>query len=217
MKKIFLFMIGLILSVKVSAQIPYFAGTVGDGKLYGYSSVKFRPGINNQETYSTFQYGLGDHFATGMDLYTGLNSAYWGCLLRYGQKFSKWFNIGGAVTPSFNLNDNFKFSYITGAMYMNGAITNDGNLFWCSNTWWGINDGADNTITNYEYLGYSISLKNGQAITPMVGTIHSWKFNQDVDIAAGFYYTIKNWNVYVWGNDFLKDHPRFIVGIDFIL
>jgi hypothetical protein len=33
------------------AQIPYFAGTVGDGLLYGYSSVKARPGINRQETY----------------------------------------------------------------------------------------------------------------------------------------------------------------------
>ena len=47
------------------AQIPYYAGTVGDGKLYGYTSLKVRPGINHQETYTTFQYGLGDHWATG--------------------------------------------------------------------------------------------------------------------------------------------------------
>ena len=25
------------------------------------------------------------------------------------------------------------------------------------------------------------------------------------------------WNIYVWGNDFLKKHPRFIIGIDFAL
>ena len=49
--------IALLASIKAIAQIPYFAGTVGDGKLYGYSSVKVRPGINHQETYTTFQYG----------------------------------------------------------------------------------------------------------------------------------------------------------------
>ena len=72
MKKVAALIIGLLLSVHVLAQIPYYAGTVGNGKLYGYTSVKVRPGINKQETYTTFQYGLGDHFATGLDLYTGL-------------------------------------------------------------------------------------------------------------------------------------------------
>ena len=51
----------------------------------------------------------------------------------------------------------------------------------------------------------------------MVGAIHSWRFDQDVDIAAGFYYTLKKWNFYVWGNDFLKAHPRVAIGIDFTL
>jgi hypothetical protein len=203
--------------LKAFAQIPYYAGTVGDGKLYGYSSVKARPGINHQETYTTFQYGLGDHFATGMDLYTGLNCAYWGVLARYGVSISKWYNIGAEATSSFNLNDSFKFSYLTSALYMNGAISNDGHLFWCTNTWWIVNEGADNTFSNYEYLGYSIGLKNGDSLTPMVGAIHSWKFDQDADIAAGFYYTRKNWTLYIWGNDFLKSHPRMVVGIDFVL
>lgn len=217
MKNFLLSFLLILTAFAAKAQIPYFAGTVGDGKLYGYTSVKARPGINAQETYSTFQYGIGKEWAAGMDLYTGVGSAYWGANIRYGHKFNKWIGIGGEVTPSFNLNDNFKYSYTTAAMYMNGAITKDGNLFWCSNTWWGINKDADNTITNYEYLGYAISLKNGHAITPMVGAIHSWKFDQDVDLAAGFYYTIKNWNIYLWGNDFFKDHPRVIVGIDFVL
>ena len=88
----------LAVSYRAFAQIPYYAGTVGDGKLYGYTSLKARPGINNQETYSTFQYGLGDHFATGMDLYTGPGSAYWGALVRFGVKPSKWFNIGAEFT-----------------------------------------------------------------------------------------------------------------------
>lgn len=217
MVKVLLSFFLVFAAIAAKAQIPYFAGTVGDGKLYGYTSVKARPGINVQETYSTFQYGIGMEWAAGMDLYTGVGSAYWGANIRYGHKFNKWIGIGGEVTPSFNLNDNFKYSYTTAAMYMNGAITKDGNLFWCSNTWWGINKDADNTITNYEYLGYAFNLKNGYAITPMVGAIHSWKFDQDVDLAAGFYYTIKNWNIYLWGNDFFMDHPRIIVGIDFVL
>ena len=47
MRKVVGVAIGLLLSMKVMAQIPYFAGTVGDGKLYGYTSVKARPGINH--------------------------------------------------------------------------------------------------------------------------------------------------------------------------
>lgn len=207
----------LLFSLRGMAQIPYFAGTVGDGLLYGYSSVKCRPGIDKQETYTTFQYGIGDHLAAGIDLYTGPDCAYWGSLVRYGMSFSKWFNAGAELTSSFNLNDSFRFAYLTSALYLNGAITADGRLFWATNSWWVVKDGAANTVSNYEYLGYTFRLKNGHAVTPMAGAIHSWKFDQDVDLAAGFYYTLKNWNFYVWGNDFLKDHPRLIVGIDFAL
>ena len=160
---------------------------------------------------------MGDHFATGIDLYTGLNCAYWGGLVRYGVGISKWLNVGAEVIPSFDLNDSFSFSYLTSALYMNGALTANGRLFWCTNTWWGVKKGADNTFSNYEYLGYSIPLGSGHAITPMAGALHSWLFDQDVDVAAGFYHTLKNWNLYVWGNDFLKAHPRIIVGIDFAL
>lgn len=206
-----------VMAMTASAQVPYFAGTVGNGKLYGYTSLKVRPGVNAQETYTTFQYGIGDYTAAGLDLYTSNGSSYAGYLFRAGKKFSKWFGVGGQVTPSFDLSDNFRFSYLTAALYMNGSLTKDGRFFWCSNTWWGVNDGADNTLTNWEYLGYSIPTAKGQSITPMVGVIHSWQFDQNADIAAGFYYTIKNWNIYLWGNDFLKDHPRVVVGVDFAL
>lgn len=215
MKKFVLSFIGMLLPMYAVAQIPYYAGTVGDGKMYGYSSLKVRPGINHQETYSTFQYGLGDRWATGIDLYTGPDCAFWGTLIRYGLCLNKWFNIGAEVTPSFNLNDSFKFSYLTSALYLNGALSKDSRFFWCTNTWWVVNRDKEYTFSNYEYLGYTINIRNGRSITPMVGAIHSWKFDQDVDLAAGFYYTFKNWNLYVWGNDFLKRHPRLIVGIDF--
>lgn len=217
MKKVISVLCALLIVTAATAQVPYFAGTVGNNKLYGYTSLKLRPGINAQETYTTFQYGLGSYTAVGLDLYTGTGSNYAGYLFRAGKKISKWFGIGGQITPSFDLSNNFKFSYLTTALYMNGAISQDGNFFWCSNTWWGVNDGSPYTLTNWEYLGYAFSLRNGHSITPMVGTIHSWKFDQDVDIAAGLYYTIKNWNIYLWGNDFLKDHPRMVVGVDFAL
>ena len=37
------------------------------------------------------------------------------------------------------------------------------------------------------------------------------------DLAAGLYYTFNAWNLYVWGNDILKSHPRIVIGIDFSL
>lgn len=217
MKRLFGIFAGLLLACQSFAQIPYYAGTVGDGLLYGYTSLKCRPGVNRQETYSTFQYGIGSHFATGIDLYTGPGSAYWGGLIRYGNKFSQWFNIGGEVMSSFNLNDNFRFSYVTTGLYMNGALRRDGSLFWCTNTWWVANRGADDDWSNYEYVGYNIRLRNGHSLTPMAGTIHSWKFNQDIDVAAGLYYTFGKWTVYAWGNDVLKSHPRLVLGLEFIL
>ena len=151
-----------------------------------------------------------------VDIYTGVGSAYWGFLVRYGLKISPWFGIGAQVTPSFDLKDSFKYCYTTGAIYMNGQITKDGKLFWCSNTWFGLNKDADNTYTSWEYLGYTFKAGKN-SITPMVGAIHSWKFDQDVDLAVGAYYSIGKFNIYLWGNDFFKDNPRIVAGIDFAL
>lgn len=113
MRSVLVIIISLINSASAIAQLPYFAGTVGDGKMYGYSSLKVRPGVNKQETYTTFQYGLGNHFATGID--------------------------------------------------------------------------------------------------------HSWKFDKNIDLTAGFYYSFNSWNLYVWSNDVLTSTPRFIIGLDFAL
>ena len=48
MKRVLAVVVWLWCAVHALAQIPYFVGMVGDGKLYGYSSVKSRPGINHQ-------------------------------------------------------------------------------------------------------------------------------------------------------------------------
>ena len=223
MKKIIFCVVFTIVAIVAKAQVPYFAGTAGDGNLYGYTSVKFRPGINAQETYTTFQYGITDYFALGTDLYTGTNmatntnNAYWGFLVRGGYKVNKWYGIGLQATPSFDLGDSFKFSYLTLGIYQNGAISSDGNLFWVSNTWAGINKGAKDTWNQWWYLGYYIDLKDKGGITPMVGCLHDWEFKDDADLAVGFYYSYKKWNFYLWGNDILKDNPRIVVGVDFKL
>jgi len=217
MRKILICLFLVIVATAVEAQIPYFPGTAGHGKLYSYTSLKMRPGINARETYTTFQYGVGDCIAAGADLYTIKGSTFAGVLFRAGKKVSKWFGIGGQITPSFDLKDSMDFSYLTMALYLNGAISADGNLFWCTNSWLRIKDGEEDISTNWEYLGYTFALRDGHSITPMVGAIHSWKFDEDIDMAAGLYYSFKKWNFYLWGNDFLKDHPRIVLGVDFAL
>lgn len=206
-----------VIEITLNAQIPYFSGTAGNGNLYGYTSLKIRPGMNAQETYSCFQYGIGNHLVAGTDIYTTCGSAYWGFLARAGKVISPYFGVGVQLIPSFNLNYNFKYSYTTVALYMNGQIIDDGKLFWCTNTWWGINKEANNTIFNWEYIGYSFCLPKERAITPMLGCLHSLTFDQAIDIAVGAYYSVGKWNFYLWGNDLLKDNPRIVVGIDFKL
>lgn len=216
MKKILVIIAMLCTAVVASAQIPYFSGTIGDGKTYTYTSLKFRPGANIQETYSTIQRGFGDHIAIGTDLYTYNSSVYFGYTFRFNAFKSKYFGIGGQLTPSFDLGDNHKFSYFTGALYMNGAITDNGNLFWVSNTWFGVNRGAPTTYNQWWYLGYYIPTKNPDfSITPMVGLIHSWLFDSKVNPAVGAYFTIKNCDLYVWADRFIDEHPRIVFGMDF--
>lgn len=214
-KKLILLLLIFLTYEVLSAQVPYFGKAPGNNKLYGYTSVKFRPGVNSIESYNTFQYGITDYAAGGIDFYTGSGNAYMGIMLRAGLQVNQWFSIGGTATPSFNLNDNFNFSYFTGGLFMNGSLTKDSKLFWCTNTWFGINRGSNDTINQFTYIGYALGIKNSDSITPMIGMDHSWKFDSDPDIAAGFYYTHKMWNFYLWGNDFCKNHPRIVMGVDF--
>lgn len=215
MKRLFSILLVIVLGTIAMAQVPYFGNTPGNKKLYGYTSVKFRPGINSTESYNTFQYGITDYAAMGVDFYAGFDNAYMGYMLRAGYKINQWFSVGGTATPSFDLNDNFKFDYFTGGVFMNGSITKDARLFWCTNTWFNVNRGSSCSIQQYSYLGYEFAIKNGDTITPMFGLDHSWRFDENPDMAIGFYYTHKEWNIYVWGNDLCKSNPRVVVGVDF--
>ena len=201
----------------VRAQVPYFAETVGNGKIYGYTSLKVRTGIDDIESYNTVQIGLGKHFALGADLSVNGHESYYGFLFRGGYEFSPFFNAGVQLTPSFDLSDRFRFDYLTAALYLNGAVTRNNRLFWVSNTWYGINRGTKNTVNQWLYLGYNIRFKKDRGLTPMAGIIYSWEFDNAPDLAVGAYYSFKKFNLYLWSDRIFRSHPRFVIGIDFTL
>lgn len=216
MKKIVLFLLlSLCSNIVVFAQVPYYGATVGEHRLFGYHSLKFRPGINNQRTYTTFQYGISDWLSIGTDMASGNDERNIGYYGRVGKKFSNWFSAGVQVTPSFDLENNHKFSYNTTGLFMNGNITHEGKLFWTSNTWHTAYSGAEDSFEQWWYLAGHFPLTKNSSFWPHVGLVHSWKFDQDADLAAGFFYVYKQYSLYLWGNDFFKEHPRVTVAIDF--
>lgn len=216
MKKIVIAIVFSCFVFNLYSQVPYFAETPGAAKLYGYVSLKLRPGANAQETYTTFQYGVGRYMAVGTDISTSYGSAYMGFLFRAGVGISKWIQIGGQVTPSFNLFDKFKLSYVTTALYLNGSITNDSNLFWVANTWLTYYiDSKSNAIDQWIYLGYKFCINDNSSITPLVGTIFSWKFDSVPSPSIGIYYTYKSYNLYLWTDNMTDGNSRIVVGVDF--
>lgn len=215
MKKSLLFVLLLLLgSFIAQGQAPNFSRPAGDGKLYAYSSLKFRPGINLIETYSTMQYGIGDYFAGGYDLYTAPGTTYLGVMARTGYKWNQWFGVGFAAIPTFDLNDNFNFANLTAGLYLDGAITSDKRFYWCTNTWF-VFESGNYSINQYSHLAYEFPMKNGDILTPMLGLDHSWRFERDPDILAGLYYTRQVWGFYLWGSHFLRDNPRVVLGMEF--
>lgn len=200
----------------IKAQVPNFGTTAGDQKLYGYSAMKYRAKTKTWENYSTLQYGVTDYMNVGADLYYNGSDSYIGYTFRMGKKFSPYFSAGAQFTPSFNLGKNHKFAYMTEALYMNGNITRDGRMFWVTNTWLEQANHELSSVKQWTYLGYTCPLGNkGNSITPMAGIIHDWKFESDVDLSFGAYYSHKNINVYAWTNDILTDHPRFVLAVEF--
>lgn len=213
-KKLIIVVVLVIAALKVSAQVPYYGATVGKHKFFGYHSLKFRPGVNDQRTYTTLQYGINDWFSIGTDLATGNGERNIGYYGRVGYKASNWFSVGLQIAPSFDLENSHRFSYNTTGLYMNGNITENAKLFWTSNTWHTAYKDAENTLEQWWYLGANLKLSENSSIWPHIGLVHSWKFDQDADLAAGFFYVYKNYSLYLWGNDFFKDHPRVTVAVD---
>lgn len=162
------------------------------------------------------QYGVTDYMNVGAELYYNGSDSYVGYTFRAGKKISPYFSVGAQFTPSFNIGASHKFAYMTEALYMNGNITMDGRLFWVTNTWLEQANHELSSAKQWTYLGYTCPLGNkGNSITPMAGIIHDWKFEADVDLSFGAYYSHKNINVYAWTNDILTDHPRFVLAVEF--
>lgn len=215
MKKFLLSLILSSLCVSAFSQVPYYGATVGKDHLFGYHSLKVRPGINNQRTYTTFQFGLTDWFSLGTDLTTGPGEKFIGYYWRVGKIFSQWFSAGIQMAPTFDLDNSHKFGYLNTGIFLNGDITSDGKLFWCANTWHVIDNSGNNSLDQYWYLAGKLKLSENSSFWPHIGLVHSWYFNQDPDLAAGFFYVYKQYSFYIWGNDFFKDHPRLTLALDF--
>ena len=206
----------LIFAPSAIAQVPNFGKPAGEQNLYGYSAIKYRANTNAWENYSTLQYGITDYLAIGGDAYSDGIHSYLGYTIRTGFKKSDWFSIGAQITPSFNIADNHKFEYVTYALYMNGSISKDSKLFWVTDTWLEQNRSTISSLKQWSYIGYSFDLPGrNNSITPMVGIIHSWMFDQQLDIPFGVFFTHNNISLYAWANDILTNDPRFCFAFDF--
>ena len=215
MKKIVILILLCLGSVTLNAQIPYFGSTVGKEKIFGYTSVKFRPNQNAFETYTTLQFGVTDWFSVGTDVYANKQNVDHGLYTRVGYKWSQWLSAGTQITYQSNMVSNYDFSNINAGFFLNGDILSNGYLFWSSNTWLTFNSDGNHSYKQWWYLGGNIGLNWNNSIVPMLGVIHSWKFDEPLDIAMGAYYVYKKYSFYIWGNDFSSNHPRITLAIDF--
>lgn len=215
MKKLLLVTLFVSCVLSIAAQVPYFGATVGKDKVFGYTSVKFRPGLNAMEDYTTLQFGITDWFSLGTDIYASKDVVDHGLYARVGWKWNQWMSAGTQVCYQSNLKNNYQFSNVNAGFFLNGDILKSGYLFWTSNTWLTFNEDGNNTYKHWAYLGSNIVFDKNNSLVPMVGLIHSWKFDQEADLAVGAYYVYKKYSFYLWGNDFFKENPRWTVAIDF--
>jgi len=212
MKKYIVLIFMAVISLTVTAQVPYYAGSQGKGKLYTYFSTKFHPGYNNQQVYITAQYGLNDHFDLATESYTGTRWGDQGFGFRFNGFKSKYLSMGGQVMVDFNINNNFKYDWTCASLYLNGNIYK--GLHWVSNTWYTVNRGhTDNAVDQWTYLGLTVG-----KFTPMVGTITSCSDDWKTDLAVGCYANLyKNGYVYLWGSGLTNNvyNPKVVIGFDY--
>ena len=197
------------------AQVPFYAAAPGDGVLFGYHSLKFRPANGYNESFTTFQYGIGKT-AVGLELYTCPTGVYSGYTFRAGFYKSNYFNIGFQTSPTFSMSDHHKFSYITSGLYVHGAFEPTGRFYWLSNTLWTVHADKMADIEHWLYLGAKFPLSNGSLIHPMVGTIHSWRFDSNPDLALGCSWAVGHYEFFLWSSNYFRDAVRVVFGIAFV-
>lgn len=195
MRKYFLILL-LFASVAANAQIYIYPETAGKNTFYGFTQLSFRPQHDYIMSYTTLQHGVTNWLDLGIDMTASGHEANMGFLAHVGHRFNNWIGLGAQFVPSFDLNDKFKFNYITNIYMLDGALTPSGNLWWASNTWHTILRNGDQIITNWWYLGYNIKLAENHALTPTVGVYHSWRFDEPADMAFILSYSYKWLNVY---------------------
>lgn len=202
-------------SLTSSAQVPFYASPPEKGHMFAYHSMKFRPAVNYFETFTTGQYGLGAKTAVGLELYTCPSGAYAGYTFRAGLYENNYFNIGLQTSPTFALGENHRFSYITSGLYIHGAFDPDGRFYWLSNTLWTVHTDKMADIEHWFYFGAKFPLQNGTLLHPMIGTIHSWRFDSVPDIAIGCSWAVGNYEFFLWSNNYTRDNLRLVFGIAF--
>lgn len=171
------------------SQIPYFGKSHKSDSFYGYHSFKISDTSNH---YTTFQYGITDYISVGTDLYDGSD---FGSTLRLGLYESKIINFGVQSTAVFNIKNNWRYSYQSTGIFINGYITK--NIFYVYNNW----------LTNLEYDNWIyLGLELGN-LSILGGYTDSSK------ISGGLYYSIKRYIIYGWYNQ----NKVLTIGLDFKL
>lgn len=201
----------LMISTVVTAQIPYFGGSQGKGKTYTYLSYKKVLDSNNQQTYIAVQHGLLNKLDLAVDYASGTGYSYAGFGFRGNLVSTKHFTLGGQSMASLDLNNKFKFSYLSNGLYIDGNIVD--NLGYCSNTWFTVTKGAKPDWTQWSYLYYSLN-----RVTPMVGLLSNLLSGKS-DLAVGVYGKIANNSyLYIWTANLLHNldnNTKLVVGIDY--
>lgn len=204
MKKYFSILL-LFVSVATNAQFYIYPETAGKNTFYGFTQLSFRPQNDFIMSYTTLQYGATKWLDLGIDITASGQESNMGFVVHVGHRFNNWIGIGAQFVPSFDLNDKFKFSYVTNLYMLDGALTPSGNLWWTSNTWHTISRNGEQDISNWWYLGYNIKLAENHALIPTVGVYHSWKFDEPADLALILSYRCKWLNVYANLSELLPD------------
>lgn len=214
MKKTLLITLLTVVTMAVSAQIPYYADPLGKGTIYGYAEFGFHPGINAQEFSTYWQYGCTDWLDAGFDYSLAEEYSSMAVTAKFGYMFSKWFGASAMIQPWFAVNNNFQFDGLLTTVILQGSLTKNEKLYWLSNTALGWLNEYKGYNAQTWYLAYKFKFKNEDTLSPMIGVVHNWKFDEDAAPTAGLYYTHKRLGVYLWGGDLLASFPRFGIALD---
>lgn len=112
----------LFVSIAANAQFYIYPETAGKNTLYNFTQLSFRPQNDFIVSYTTLQYGATNWLDLGIDITASGHEANMGFVVHVGHRFNKWIGLGAQFVPSFDLNDRFRFNYITNLYMLGGAL-----------------------------------------------------------------------------------------------